>query len=219
MITPYPPVSEPVTMIENAVVSLVASALMIASLRAVTRTEPAAVTSESMISASTCAGCALFIASAMRPSPMIASTVLNRMFCVFQPIELNASTMPTVVPADSATLAVVASIWATFWASTTTSPLPPSSVVVVTVDRSITARAEESTTFVAMVPPTAMESLSSFSSNELPPDEMVVASAVARRNACSSARTVTAPASTVESLIVAAVVARNSLRTTNPPTA
>ncbi len=209
--TPHP--DDPVVMMQIIEVSLVLSALTTASLTPMTDTLAPAVTSESVIRASTRAGSWLPKASEISGSPRIASTALNRMFCDFQPIELKASVTPTVFPADWVRLAVLASSCERFRASTTTSP-----VVVVTNESVIVARACDRTTLVAITPPTAMESPPR-EPNEPPPEEMIVESAIARMNACSRARTVTLRAVTSAASMWAEAPPRTSFITTRPPTA
>ena len=200
---------DPVTMTQIIAVSLVDSALMTASFKPMTETLPPAVTVESTILASTSAGSSLPI----NGSPSNVSMVLSRKACDLQPIVLKASVTPTVFPADWVRLAVLASSWDRFWASTTTSP-----VVVFTTEWSMLASASDPTTFAAMVPPTAIESPPR-EPNEPPPEDVMEESETARRKTCSSARTVTLAASTSARAMAATAPPRTSFMTTRPPTA
>ena len=180
--TPIERLSEPVMATTVAVAWLETSALISASSSACTSTAPSASTVELWMYALACAAFWAPKALAISGSPSSVSIALKRKFWEFQPIELKASVTPADWPALSEVASVVASICAVFSAVTRTSP------VVVTSLSAISASVLASTTLVAIIALTASEA--PWASIELPPEELTVASAVARSSAVSAACTV-----------------------------
>ena len=97
--TPIARLVEPVMTTTVVSASFETTALMSASLIAVTVTSPCESMRELWISAVVSAGCAFPNAVAISGSPRIVSIRLKRMFCDFQPIELKARVTPAPSPA------------------------------------------------------------------------------------------------------------------------
>ena len=179
--------------------SLPATALSCVAETALTVMSPAMSSGEFVTSACARAGCSPLNAPEMSGSPSSVSMMLKKMFCDFQPIELNAS---SALLASQASMAVdaKASIWPVWAAETSRFP-----AWLVVIGLALTrASALLSTRLVTMTPPIPFQAETTLESEAVMVAEF-------------SASTVTSPAaSTTVWSIVAMVSPRTSLYAMSP---